>query len=57
MLAESGQDPGALRKAVTPPNGTTQAALETLAGGGFHALVDSAVAAAAQRGRELAAGT
>ncbi|SBV35469.1 Pyrroline-5-carboxylate reductase [uncultured Stenotrophomonas sp.] len=56
MLAESGQDPGTLRKAVTSPNGTTQAALEALAGGGFHALVGSAVAAAAQRGRELAAG-
>ena len=56
MLAESGQDAGSLRKAVTSPNGTTQAALEALAGGGFHALVGSAVAAAAQRGRELAAG-
>ncbi|MGB3392967.1 MAG: pyrroline-5-carboxylate reductase [Stenotrophomonas sp.] len=56
MLAESDQDAGTLRKAVTSPNGTTQAALEALAAGGFHALVGSAVAAAAQRGRELAAG-
>ncbi|MHC6215793.1 pyrroline-5-carboxylate reductase [Stenotrophomonas acidaminiphila] len=54
MLAEGGQSPGALRQAVTSPNGTTQAALETLAGGGFHALVGDAVAAAARRGRELA---
>ncbi|MCL7713297.1 pyrroline-5-carboxylate reductase [Stenotrophomonas mori] len=54
MLAESGQSAGALREAVTSPNGTTQAALETLAAGGFQALVGTAVAAAAQRGRELA---
>lgn len=54
MLAESGQGPTALRKAVTSPNGTTQAALETLAGGDFHALVGAAVAAATRRGRELA---
>jgi len=54
MLAESGQSAGALRKAVTSPNGTTQAALEALAAGGFHELVGSAVAAAARRGRELA---
>lgn len=56
MLAESGQDAGSLRKAVTSPNGTTQAALETLAGGDFHALVGSAVAAAATRARQLASG-
>jgi pyrroline-5-carboxylate reductase len=54
MLAESGQGAGALRQAVTSPNGTTQAALETLADGGFHQLVGDAVAAAARRGRELA---
>jgi len=54
MLAESGQGAGALRQAVTSPNGTTQAALETLADGGFHQLVGNAVAAAARRGRELA---
>lgn len=54
MLAEGGQSAGALRQAVTSPNGTTQAALETLAAGGFHELVGNAVAAAAQRGRELA---
>lgn len=54
MLAEGGQSAGALRQAVTSPNGTTQAALETLADGGFHELVGNAVAAAAQRGRELA---
>lgn len=57
MLAESGQSPTALRTAVTSPNGTTQAALETLAGGDFHALVGAAVAAATQRGRELAGNT
>ena len=56
MLAESGQSAAALRKAVTSPNGTTQAALETLAAGGFHEVIGNAVAAAARRGRELAAG-
>jgi len=54
MLAEGGQSAGALRQAVTSPNGTTQAALETLAEGGFHELVGKAVAAATRRGRELA---
>ncbi len=57
MLAESGQSAGALRQAVTSPNGTTQAALEALAGGSFHQLVGTAVAAAARRGRELAGGS
>ncbi len=56
MLVESGRSPTELRQAVTSPNGTTQAALETLATGHFHALVGKAVAAAAERGRQLAGG-
>ncbi|MGR0188306.1 pyrroline-5-carboxylate reductase [Azospirillum aestuarii] len=44
-----------LRKAVTSPNGTTQAALDVLmAGDGIQPLLDRAVAAAANRSRELA---
>lgn len=44
-----------LRKAVTSPNGTTQAALEVLMGeGGLTPLMGRAVAAAAARSRELA---
>lgn len=54
MLSESGQSPTQLRQAVTSPNGTTQAALEVLAGGGLQPLVSQAIAAACQRGRELA---
>ena len=54
MLAETDQSPGQLRQAVTSPNGTTQAALEVLADGGFAALVARAVEAASERGRQLA---
>ena len=44
-----------LRKAVTSPNGTTQAALDVLmAGDGLQPLMDRAIAAAAHRSRELA---
>lgn len=44
-----------LRKAVTSPNGTTQAALDVLmADDGLQPLLDRAVAAAARRSRELA---
>ena len=53
MLVESGRSPEALRVAVTSPNGTTQAALETLAAGGLDSLVNEAIAAATRRGREL----
>ena len=53
MLAESGRSAEELRRAVTSPNGTTQAALETLAKGDFNDLVSAAIAAATQRGREL----
>jgi pyrroline-5-carboxylate reductase len=54
MLAESGEAPGELRRRVTSPNGTTQAALESFAADGLAAIVARAVAAAARRGGELA---
>lgn len=55
-LAENADDdPGQLRVNVTSPNGTTQAALEVLmdAENGFPVLLRRAVAAAANRSREL----
>jgi len=58
-LAEaSEEDPGQLRVNVTSPNGTTQAALEVLMdeNGGFPGLMMRAVAAAADRSRELSRG-
>lgn len=54
MLAESGQSPSQLRQAVTSPNGTTQAALEVFSAGGLNDLFAAAIAAAAERGRQLA---
>lgn len=52
------EDPAQLRINVTSPNGTTQAALEVLMDetNGFPALMRRAVAAAADRSRELARG-
>lgn len=55
MLAEAGEAPAELRRRVTSPGGTTQAALETFQAGGFEALVARAVHAARERGAELAA--
>ncbi len=56
-LAETAdEDPTQLRVNVTSPNGTTQAALEVLMDDqtGFHSLLRRAVAAAADRSKELA---
>ena len=55
MLTESGVDAAELRRRVTSPNGTTQAALDTFEAGGFRALVANAIHAARLRGAELAA--
>ncbi|CAK1366735.1 Pyrroline-5-carboxylate reductase [Cercospora beticola] len=53
MLVESSDPPSQLRKNVTSPNGTTQAALESFEASGFAAIVDKAVKAATDRGEEL----
>ena len=55
-LADGSDEPaGALRRNVTSPGGTTEAALEVLmAGDGLEPLLGRAVAAAARRSRELA---
>lgn len=54
MMVESGDAPADLRKRVTSPNGTTQAALESLQRDDLHRIIARAVAAATQRGGELA---
>ncbi len=59
VLAEEADDtPTQLRINVTSPNGTTQAALEVLMNetDGFPSLLDRAVAAAANRSKELSRG-
>ena len=54
MDAETGQEPADLRKAVTSPNGTTQAALDVLMKpGGLPDIVREAAEAAAKRAYDL----
>jgi pyrroline-5-carboxylate reductase len=54
--ATAGEEPDALRRRVTSPGGTTQAALEVLQGErGLQELLSRAVSAAAARSRELSA--
>ncbi len=55
MLQASAEPAQVLRQRVTSPGGTTQAAIETFEAGGFHTLVERAVAAATARGRQLSA--
>lgn len=55
LLNQSPSTAADLRKAVTSPNGTTQAALDVLmAPDGIQPVMDAAIAAAARRSRELA---
>ena len=55
MLTESDVDAAELRRRVTSPNGTTQAAIEAFEAGGLRALVADAIHAARVRGAELSA--
>ena len=55
MLTESGEDPAELRRRVTSPGGTTQAAIETFEASGFRELVAAAIRNATERGRQLSA--
>ena len=55
MLSQGGEPADVLRARVTSPGGTTQAAIETFQAGGFEALVDHAIHAATERGRQLSA--
>jgi pyrroline-5-carboxylate reductase len=58
LLAKSDKNPQELRRAVTSPNGTTQAAMDVLmgGGGGLPELVRQAVNAAERRSRQMGAG-
>jgi pyrroline-5-carboxylate reductase len=53
LLLKTGKSPGELRRAVTSKGGTTEAAIKTLAEGGFDRLVGEAVKAAHRRARAL----
>jgi pyrroline-5-carboxylate reductase len=56
LMARSGEEPAELRRQVTSPGGTTQAALNVLmADDGLGPLLDQAVAAATARSKELGA--
>ena len=51
---KEGETPAVLRKKVTSPGGTTEAALKIFADGDFGPLVTAALTRARDRGRELA---
>lgn len=55
MLTESGQAPAELRRQVTSPGGTTEAAIAVFQAGGFETLTAAAIAAATARGKALSA--
>ena len=55
MLVENDEMPSELRRRVTSPGGTTQAAIEQFEAGGFSELVARAIRAATERGRQLSA--
>lgn len=55
MLTEADVDAAELRRRVTSPNGTTQAAIESFEAGGFRTLVNAAIHAARVRGAQLSA--
>ena len=53
MALESGEAPAVLRKQVTSPGGTTAAALQVFEEGKLQAIVERALSAARDRGRQL----
>ena len=55
MACESDVEAAELRRRVTSPNGTTEAAIKTFQAGDFEELVKQALTAAARRSTELAA--
>lgn len=55
LLKETGEPAGELRKKVTSPGGTTEAALNAFRAEGLENVVGAAVSAAANRSRELGA--
>jgi pyrroline-5-carboxylate reductase len=55
LLHESGEDPAALRRKVTSPNGTTQAGIERLEQRAFQDVITDAVRCATERAHVLGA--
>lgn len=55
LLHESREDPAALRRKVTSPNGTSQAGIESLQRQDFNAIITTAVRAATDRAHVLGA--
>lgn len=55
MVQQTGETPSSLRAKITSPNGSTQAALETLDQGEFYETVIAAVNRCAERSREMGA--
>ncbi|XID94367.1 pyrroline-5-carboxylate reductase [Paenibacillaceae bacterium WGS1546] len=53
MVVATGEDPGELRRKVTSPNGTTQAAIETLDRHAFQEGMNRAIRRCAERAREM----
>lgn len=53
MVSSTGENPGDLRRKVTSPNGTTQAAIETLDQFAFQEGMDKAIVRCAERAREM----
>ena len=53
LLRESSEDPAELRRKVTSPGGTTEAAIRVMLARHLPDIFQEAIAAAAQRGREL----
>ncbi|BCA53973.1 pyrroline-5-carboxylate reductase [Nitrospira sp. KM1] len=53
LVIDSGEHPGVLKDRVASPGGTTIAGLHVLEGGGFRAMLVSAVEAASRRSMEL----
>lgn len=56
LLAETGEEPAALRAAVTSPGGTTAAGLRALETAGVRSAILDAVMAATERAREMGRG-
>jgi pyrroline-5-carboxylate reductase len=53
MVSSTGENPGDLRRKVTSPNGTTQAAIETLDQFAFQEGMNKAILRCAERAREM----
>lgn len=55
MVRSTGEEPEELRRKVTSPNGTTQAAIETMAEGGLQPVFVQAIRRCAERAAEIGA--